>query len=472
MMLLRTADGPAAQTGAAPTFNRDVAPILFANCVSCHRPGEVAPMSLLSYADARPWAAAIKQKVLLREMPPWFADPRYGRFRNARVLTDAQIDTLAAWADGGAPEGDGPAAAAPLMPPGSAGFMDRPPDYVLQMPVPLEIPSAGEAPYIKLWSRTPFRRDMYLEAVELRPSNRRVTHHSSAGMMAMPPGARLTTARAWPGGPMVRDAVALLRDGRPAADGTTTGNVMVFYVPGGGFQRFPPGMARRMRPNELVLWSIHYMPTGRPETDRHSLALWVAKTPPTHEVVTAAASEVHLVEGEEVLAGDDRLLAPIPPHAANYERTGIIAFREPVTLVALWSHMHNHGKDMTFIVVYPDGREETILHVPRYDFNWQIQYMLAEPLKLPAGSAIRATAHYDNSRANPRNTAPDRPVEWGLQSWNEMFGPFLEIAYDNRPLPPTRRPDLFGPECDPSGGAVDPVTGERTGGGLFGRGCP
>jgi hypothetical protein len=194
-----------------------------------------------------------------------------------------------------------------------------------------------------------------------------------------------------------------------------------------------------MRSTEHVLWNLHYMPTGSAERDRHTLALWFARTPPTHEVVTAAASEVHLVEGREVLAGDGRLTAPIPPYADNYERTGIIAFTEPVTVLSAWPHMHSNGKDMTFVAIYPDGREETILRVPRYDFDWEIQYEFAEPLKMPAGSAIRATAHYGNSKATP--------VEWGLQSWNEMFGPFLEIVYDNRPLPPPQRRDLFA--CTP-----------------------
>lgn len=430
-------------------------------------------MALLTYANARPWVAAIKRKVLAREMPPWFADPQYGDFRNQRRLSQAQIDTLVAWADAGAPEGKGEPPAAPKFPSGSSGFMDRPPDYVLRMPVTLDIPAEGEPPYVKLWSKPPFRQDMFLEAVELRAGNRRVTHHSNVGMMLLPPGARLRTAPAWPGGPAVKDAIGLLPNGQPVAEGVMTGNVMVFYVPGGGFQRFPAGTARRMRREEHVLWNVHYMPTGMPEKDRHSLALWFAKKPPTHEVVTATASEVQIVEGREVVAGDDRLFAPIPAHAGNYERTGIIAFTEPVTLVGLWPHMHDYGKDMTFVAVYPDGREETILRVPKYDPGWQIQYELAEPLKLPAGSAIRATAHYDNSSANPRNRTPDRDVAWGLQSWNEMFGPFLELVYDDRVLPPPQRRDLFAPDCDGSGaGVIDPVPGQPPpAGGLLGRPC-
>ena len=405
-------------------------------------------------------------------MPPWFADPQFGRFRNERRLSDAQIDTLAAWTDAGAPEGRGAPPPAPRFPNGSSGFMDRPPDYVLRMPAVLDIPAEREPPYVKLWTRPPFRQDMYLEAVELRPSNRRVAHHSNVGMMVLPPDARLRTAPAWPGGPAVKDAIGLQRNGQPVAQGAMTGNVMVFYVPGGGFQRFPRGTARRMRREEHVLWNLHYMPTGSAEKDRHTLALWFTKTPATHEVVTAAASEVHLVEGEEMFAGDSRLLAPIPANAANYERTGIIAFTEPVTVIGVWPHMHAYGKDMTFVAVYPDGREETILRVPKYDFNWQIQYEFTEPLKLPAGSAIRATAHYDNSANNSRSRNPGREVEWGPQSWNEMFGPFLELVYDNRVLPPPQRPDLFAPDCDPIGSGTNPVTGQpQPSGGLFGRPC-
>ena len=408
-------------------------------------------MSLMTYDEARPWARSIKAKVLTGEMPPWFADPQYGKFRNERRLSQAQIDTLAAWVDAGAPQGAGAPPTPRRFPPNSSGFMDRPPDYVLKMPVEIAIPAAGEPPYVKVWSKSPFPRDVYLEAVELRPGNRRVTHHSSTGGTPLPAGARLRTAPAWPGGPVVKDAVALLRDGSPAVGNEMTGNVLVFYVPGGGFQRFRPGMARRLRRDDYILWSVHYMPTGKPETDRHTLALWIAKTPPTHEVVTAAASETHLVEGQPVAAGDERLLAPIPPYAENYERTGIISFKEPVTLVGLWPHMHWYGKDMTFVVAYPDGRQETLLSVPKYDFNWEIQYELLEPLKLPPGSSIRATAHYDNSRKNPRNLTPDQPVTWGFQSWNEMFGPFLEIVYDNRLLP---RRDPFAPDCDPFGQGV------------------
>ena len=175
-----------AVAATAPTFNKDVAPILYANCITCHRPGEIAPMSLLTYQEARPWARGIKAKVTAREMPPWFADPRYGKFKNARGLTQAQIDTLVAWVDAGSPQGTGPAPTAPNVINDSAagtltGFMDRPADAVIEAPFEAEIPPVGDFTGLDLWQKPPFTEDKALEAAEIRPTNRAVTHHSQVG---------------------------------------------------------------------------------------------------------------------------------------------------------------------------------------------------------------------------------------------------------------------------------------------------
>ena len=167
------------QSASAPTWNNDVAPIVYANCITCHRPGEVAPMSLLTYADARPWARGMKAKVMAHEMPPWFADPRYGKFMGKRGLTQAQIDTLVAWADAGAPQGTGPAPVAPTnLGARSTDTMDRSPDAVIEMPVEMEIDPVRVMPFFNVWAKAPFTENKYIEAVELRPSNRAVTHHS------------------------------------------------------------------------------------------------------------------------------------------------------------------------------------------------------------------------------------------------------------------------------------------------------
>ena len=165
-LLAVPASARSGQGTAGPTWNKDVAPIVYANCITCHRPGEVAPMSLLTFADARPWARGMKAKVMAHEMPPWFADPRYGKFQNKRGLTEVQIDTIAAWADGGAPQGTGPAPVAPNFGERSAELMDRAPDYVYEGPVEIEIPAAEVMPNIRVWERVPFADDKYLELIQ------------------------------------------------------------------------------------------------------------------------------------------------------------------------------------------------------------------------------------------------------------------------------------------------------------------
>src|SRR5438552_1121852 len=190
--------------GSAPTWNKDVAPIVFANCITCHRPGEVAPMSLLTYGDARPWAKGMKAKVSAHQMPPWFADPRYGKFENKRGLTEAQIATLVAWADAGAPQGTGPSPVAPDFGDRSAEIMNRPPDATIDMPVEMEIDPVTVMPFFNIWLKPPFTEDKYIEAVENRPSNRAVTHHSQFSAIPLPAGAHhIGIGPAFPGGPLV-----------------------------------------------------------------------------------------------------------------------------------------------------------------------------------------------------------------------------------------------------------------------------
>lgn len=429
----------ASQTPAAtaPTFNKDVAPILHAQCVTCHRPGEVAPMSLLTYSEARPWARAIKEKVLSREMPPWYADPTHGNFRNKRALTQVEIDTLTTWIDAGAPEGVGAPPQPPKFQEGWNSVMTRPPDRVLELPFEFEVPAEGDVPTFTIWLKLPFREDTFIEAIEFRPGNRRVLHHSSVTVGGLPPGTRLGKASIWPDGPVL-DGIPLLGDGQPfrASFAEEFGTPLFFYVPGGGFQRFPNGIAKRMPANQYLVWGLHYVTTGKPEKDRSRIGLWFSKRGVHHEAFLYTVNQKMSVEGRE-LPADARgrtILPNIPPRVENWNVTGSLVFKEAVTVYALWPHMHYRGKDMTFVLRYPNGREETLLSVPRYDPNWQISYELAKPLKVPARSIITAVAHYDNSPRNPRNPAPDEEVLWGAQSRNEMFLPFLELSVDDRDL--------------------------------------
>jgi mono/diheme cytochrome c family protein len=456
----------AAGADAPPTFNRDVAQIFYGRCVSCHRPGQAAPMSLLTYQDARPWARAIRARVAGREMPPWFADPRFGRnLAHDPRLTDREIATVLGWVDAGAPEGAGSPPVRPLDAEGWHRFKDRPPDAIIEMSADFDIPAEGAVPVFTLWSPNPFTEDKFIEAVELRPGATAAVHHSDVTARTLPPGTKLARGPAWKGGPSV-EFVPVYADGRSynelggesdpgahesaAAAGarrtalqnealrTADDYRLLFYVPGGGYQEFPPGAVKRISAGNVIAWNLHYTPTGRPYKDRHRLGLWFARTPPSHEVVTKRIGEAHIVEGREFVAERESPdLPPIPPFADDWRITAITPFQEDVTLYGLWPHMHVRGKDMTFIATYPDGREEVLLHVPKYDFQWQLQYELAEPLHLPAGSTIKAIGHYDNSPANRNNPKPGAPVYWSEQSWDEMFNGWMDLSFDGRAI--TRR---------------------------------
>ena len=440
----------AAEAEGVPTFNTHVAPIIFNNCANCHRDGQVAPMSLTSYQQARPWARAIKSKVLAREMPPWFADPRFGSFRNSRGLSQEEIDTVVAWADAGAPEGTGPAPELPGFPEGWS-HPERAPDAIVEMPLELDIPADGEVPYLSVWVENPFDEDKFIEAIQMRPGNMAVVHHAGGYNKALPPGTRLGETQAWRGGPMIpfpvpidegeTDDAERDRQARSVFRPKRT-DLLQIYVPGGGVQVFRPGVGKRIHKDRYFVFQMHYAVTGKPESDRTSLGFWFQKEPTRHEVVTQFLVDTHIVETQQRTAEvsgagvqeelDRRppAIPVIPPQIADWKITGINAVTDDLTLYGLWPHMHLRGKDMTYIVTFPDGREEIILNVPNYDFNWQVQYEFEEPLPIPAGSTIKVVAHYDNSLGNRYNPAPDKEVYWGEQSWDEMFQPFMEYSID------------------------------------------
>jgi hypothetical protein len=455
-----------AQHADAPTFNDDIAAILFDNCASCHRAGQVAPMALTSYAAVRPWARAIKGKVLAREMPPWYADARYGSFRNEMTLTEDEIDTLVAWADAGAPEGSG---APPALPVFSEGWMHpsgQDPDVVIQMPFEYQIPAEGQSENFNIYQENPFDEIVDLQAVQILPGNPRATHHSSMGARGLPRGTKLGRGPAFPGGPVIDNVPVPIAAGetfdnsgdrnedeapetedarrarleREAFDVQGT-SLFVFYVPAGGFKQWPAGVGKRIAPDDYLNWGLHYNSTGIPETDRHSIGLWFQTGEMTHEVLSRRVGETHIAERSELVATHvaDRRTRParipvIPPGDADWAITGITTFQDDVTLYIVWPHMHVRGKDMTFVVTYPDGREEILLHVPRYEFNWQLHYEFEEPVKLPAGTTIKTIGHFDNSVRNRYNPAPDKEVYWADQSWDEMFNGRIDYSVDKLDL--------------------------------------
>ena len=470
----------ASAANETPTYNQDVGPILYSNCSNCHRPNQIAPMSLLSYKDARPWARAIKSKVETREMPPWFADPRFGEFANDTSLSDEDIATITAWVDAGAPEGDGPA---PVPPRFSAAGWSHPeglePDLVYEAPFEWHVDAEGESPNFTLFSPMPFDDARLVSATQVRPGNYAATHHIVTGVLNMPPGMMLGTGPAWSGGPltdytMVPDPdadpellvkLAAARAGRGGereensdsaaeeerdGDSDTEGAVAAVsrggfgpYIPGVGADVAKPGQTRQIRGDlvDHILWNLHYQATGQPETARPSIGVWWADDEATTRVRTLSLNE-HTSEGAQLVAAPPRpraeraaaafaaaqagqglnpLLGVIPANAGNWTVTGIGAFQNDAIIQSLFIHAHVRGKDFTWVLTYPDGREEVLLRVPNYNFDWQLTYDLAEPLKVPAGSTVKSIARYDNSRENRRNPAPHKDVYWSEQSWDDMF---------------------------------------------------
>ena len=463
----------------APTFNKDVAPILFEKCATCHRPGAGGPMALTAFSEVRPWARAIKARVTKHEMPPWSADPRFGAYTNDTSLSQKQIETIAAWVDGGMPEGTGSAPAMPKYDDGGWRLVNgRPPDIILEMPTEYELPAEGQVPIFRVWDKNPFTEDVFIEALQIRPTNRQVTHHSALYGRKLPEGTTLQKQVAWPGGPELSYiptyadgsivnvlsglggnlSSAITANGSPeSGDVTMRFNVkpgdkvpvinktrqateedderLMFYLPGADFQQFAPGSAKRIRASNALMWEVHYSPDGKPETDKERIGLWFApKDKVQKEVhIIRNGSGQHIIENGEV--GSTQNLPPIPPGAADWKITAIQPFTQDVTLNTMQPHMHLRGKDMTYVAKYPDGHEEILLSVPKYDFNWQNTYIPTKPIKLPAGTVLETVGHYDNSVRNRFNPMPNRPALWSEQTWDEMYNAWTEITYDSETDP-------------------------------------
>ena len=374
---------------ASPTFHKDVEPILQARCQGCHRPGEAAPMSLLTYKDARPWAKAIRGAIISGKMPPWSPDKQYGRFANDLSLTAAEKDTLLSWIDSGAHEGKIKDAPKPLSFPD--GWRIPNPDVMFELPEPYAVPASGVIDYQYIRVPTNFTEDKWVEMVEVRPSERSVVHH--AIVLVNTPGAR----QEYLGG----------------------------YAPGMTPQVWKPGQARRIRAGATLEFQLHYQANGKAANDRTKIGLVFAKQPVTEQVI-----------GTQVMPyGLD-----IPPGDPNFRVDASGMFGVPVKLVGMRAHMHLRGKSMDFRAVYPTGENETLLSVPQYDFNWQPYYYLETPKLLPRGTRLEITAFFDNSANNKFNPDPTAAVHWGPQTWDEMCIGWVDIAVDRKIADQVPRP--------------------------------
>ena len=473
-LVLSGVPAAAEQADETPTFSKDVAPILYDNCVTCHRPNNIAPMALLAYTDARPWARSIKDLVVSRVMPPWPADPENSvKFRNERYLDQDEIDTIAAWVDAGAPKGnDADMPATPDFPEGWT-YEGGDPDYVFDLPIEYMVAAEGEEDYIDFYSDIPWEEDRFAEVLELRPSDFRLVHHSGAYTADLPWGTQVIDGvlHDLEGNSLLRAPLPQRPAAVPAEQGEARGqesgqvaqrvfnevnlagsSKLLSYVPGRGVERHRPGTGKRLAADKWIRWTMHYNPIGVEAPERSKLGVWFNTEPVTHEVLTRQAgnafptdpfgSDIYIVQGEEVKPRRDPetgrvrrgQIPNIPPYTDDWKITGITPINEPITLYGLSPHMHLRGKSLRWVVTYPDGREQTLLDVPEFDFNWQIHFELEEPLYLPAGGKISGIGVYDNSLGNRWNPGPQLEVYWGQQSWDEMYQAFTEYTVESQDL--------------------------------------
>ena len=378
-LTLGTACLVAANTSEKPkvTYTKDVAPILNQRCVECHRSGEVAPMTFTSYKEVRPWAKAIKERVLTRVMPPWFADPHYGDFKNDRRLTQQEMDTIAAWVNAGAPEGD--PSDLPAKPQFTEGWNIGKPDQIIDFGVDFDVPSSGVVPYQYFKVPTNFTEDKWIEAAEIRPQHRDVTHHIN--VFVLEPGNK-----------------------------TNDGPLLTGFAPGVQPLNLEPGSAMLVKAGSVFLFQAHYTTNGNSVKDRSLIGLRFAKQPPAMRSITDRAYNATF---------------RIPPNDPDYVVNATWTAPADVDVFAFMPHMHFRGKSFEYTAVYPDGRREVLLNVPGYDFNWQLGYELKKPIHMAKGTKIECVAHFDNSANNKFNPDPSKEVHWGDQTWEEMMIGFV-----------------------------------------------
>lgn len=393
---------------APVTFNKDVLPVLQANCQVCHRPGEVAPMSLMTYAEARPYARAMKNAVVTGKMPPWFADKNVGHFKNDKTLSADAVRVLSAWADAGAPEGNGkdkPAARA-----FNSGWNIKP-DVVVEMPKPFELPAKGTINYKFVVVKTNFDRDMWVSAAEMRAGNTEVLHHGK--VWVRPPGSQ------WLSKAVYGEAyeVETQRDiiGRNA--GEEGNDILGKFNPGLGPQYFDSeGAAKFIPKGSDLVFELHYTTNGKNLTsDASKVGFVLAKNPPkTRYYFNPGPTALNLA---------------IPARDGNAEVVSEITVQQDMKLVYAQPHMHVRGKDFELRLIYPTGEMQSVLK-GKWDFEWQMGYEFEKPIVMPKGTRMVAISHFDNSANNRFNPDPAAKVIWGPQNWDEMSNVFIGVTFD------------------------------------------
>ncbi len=432
---------------SAVTFNKDVAPILYKDCAQCHRPNDIAPMSLLSYKEARPWARSIKEKVVTRQMPPWDADPKYGEFSNVHRLSDRDIDTISRWVDQGAIEGN-PKDLPPVPDFVEGGWEIGKPDVVLSMQEEYTVEVDAPDNYINFTIPTNFKEDKWIQAAEIHPGNKTVVHHVIAFIMTPETKARIgaalkkngifgrpkqnpdsifykdgTLRRVKMDAPVYDDGCSVEEGVRSGtSDGNRLGALLAGYAPGKGVDLWPAGTAKKVPAGSDIVFQMHYSNVfngvaEKAVKDRTSIGLIFAKKPPEKEIITYAISN-HSFK--------------IPAGEGDHEVTACQTLKMDAEILNYMPHMHLRGKDMRYDVVYPDGKTDTLLWVPKFNFNWQTTYYVKKPITIPKGTKFIITAHFDNSTKNKYNPDPKKDVRWGDPTYDEMMIGWMDLLIPNR----------------------------------------
>ena len=407
---------------AGASFTRDVAPIFYKNCVSCHRPGEMAPMSLLDYKSARPWAKAIQTAVMTKKMPPWFADPRYGHFENDARLSAKDIDTINAWVSGGAIEGD--LKDLPAQPVFPGGWRLGKPDAVIDIGEDFTVP-AGRDLYKYFTVQTNFKEGKWIRAAQVLPGNRKVVHHVHFSVLAEENAGASSSLK--PSYFENENGLSRVRADAPVVNDACAGDGGISNLDGfeeGSFATMLPGkgpdiydvrgdgsIAKYIPAGAKVRFQIHYASVSEPQTDRTSVGLYFASRVPDRPLKRVDLRNRFFV---------------IPAGASNHEVKRCYEVEQDKLLMAITPHAHLRGKDATYELIHVDGRREVLLSVPRYDFNWQLQYRLKDPILMEKGSRMMVTFHYDNSANNPANPNPAKDIRWGDRTEDEMMVTWTE----------------------------------------------
>jgi hypothetical protein len=420
------------------TFTKSVAPILYAHCASCHHAGGIGPMPLLTYAQAKPFSALIRDRVVKRIMPPWFADAPLGEFSNDPRLSDAEIHTITAWVDQGTPEGE--PKALPPQPKFVGHWVNSQPDAVFSMAREFTVPAHGRGVYAHIEIPTHFKDDKWVRAFQILPGNPRVVHHASLGIV-LPELRAETRKKGKPhngpdkkymykaagldyvrmDAPVINDGCSTPWGGELPGDKTVwedqsgpgdLGNIGV-YLPGRPVENLAPGYAIRIPAGAVLHLTMHYMPMGMPEKDRTQIGFWFANGP-----IKARVQRVNI----------QNMLFKIPAGDPDFRQTSCYTFPAAVQILSYTIHMHYRGKSATIYALYPSGKQETLLSIPHYNFDWQLKYILQRPKPIPKGTVIKTVYYDDNSRANPSNPDPSKAVRYGDPSDAEMTETLMEFV--------------------------------------------